>query len=393
MAVNLTSADEALKSYYLDVVADQLNTQSNPFFAQIKQSTNDVYGKEVRKVCAYGVNGGIGAGTEDGNLPTPAGNNYKQFVAPLKNLYGTIEISDKAVRASENSAGAFVNLLNAEMDGLVKSSSFNLSRMLFGDGSGVIAYLSEDIGSNGEIYLDSVQNLVEGMIIEFRDQDDLTSILVSGKRISLVDRANKFIKVAGAALDVDTIISGTAICIQGSFSNEIVGLKKIVSSGSSIYGVSRTENPWLNSYVKSNAGEITELDIQTAIDAIEEKSGSRVNFIVCSWGVRRALQSLLATNKRVVDTTELAGGYKAMSYNGIPVVADRFCPEGTMYLLNTDDFTMHQLCDWQWLATDEGKILKQVAGKPVYSATLVKYAELICERPHGQGVIKGITEA
>ena len=50
MAVNLTSADEALKSYYLDVVAHQLNKNTNPFFAQIKQSTADVYGKEVRKV-------------------------------------------------------------------------------------------------------------------------------------------------------------------------------------------------------------------------------------------------------------------------------------------------------------------------------------------------------
>ena len=35
----------------------------------------------------------------------------------LKKLYGTIEISDKAIRASRTSAGAFVNLLNAEMEG------------------------------------------------------------------------------------------------------------------------------------------------------------------------------------------------------------------------------------------------------------------------------------
>ena len=93
-----------------------------------------------------------------------------------------------------------------------------------------------------------------------------------------------------------------------------------------------------------------------------------------------------------METEELAGGYKAISYNGIPVVADRFCPSGTMYILNTDDFTLHQLCDWQWLAGDDGKVLRQVAGKPVYTATLVKYAELICARPYGQGMISGITE-
>ena len=146
-------------------------------------------------------------------------------------------------------------------------------------------------------------------------------------------------------------------------------------------------------YTLCAGGEISELTIQTALDTIEENSGKGVNFIVCSWGVRRALQQVFAMNKRVIDNMELNGGFRAISYNGIPIVADRFCPEGTMYLLNTDDFTLHQLCDWQWLADDDGKVLKQVPGKPVYTATLVKYADLICARPNGQGVLTGITEA
>lgn len=89
----------------------------------------------MRRLAQYGVNGGVGAGTEEGDLPASGGNNYEQFVTTLKNLYGTVEISDKAVRASENSAGAFVDLLNAEMEGLVRASAFNFGRMLFGDGA------------------------------------------------------------------------------------------------------------------------------------------------------------------------------------------------------------------------------------------------------------------
>ena len=90
---------------------------------------------------------------------------------------------------------------------------------------------------------------------------------------------------------------------------------------------------------------------------------------------------------------EIEGGFKAISFNGIPVVADRFCPAGTMYLLNTEDFKLCQLCDWQWLEGDDGKILRQIPGKPVYTATLVKYAELICERPGAQAKIIDINEA
>ena len=50
------------------------------------------------------------------------------------------------------------------------------------------------------------------------------------------------------------------------------------------------------------------------------------------------------------------------------------------------------LCDWQWLENEDGKILKQIAGKPVYTATLVKYAELVCSRPFGQGMLTGVEE-
>ena len=87
---------------------------------------------------------------------------------------------------------------------------------------------------------------------------------------------------------------------------------------------------------------------------------------------------------------ELEGGFKAIAHNGIPVVADRFVDDDTLYLLNTDDFTMHELCDWQWLEGEDGKIIKQNAGYPTYSATLVKYAELICDKPAGQAKISGI---
>lgn len=391
MAVNLTNADSALKSFYLDAVSTQLNNNVNPLFAKIKQSTDDVWGKEVKKLAIYGMNGGIGAGTEDGDLPESAGNNYGEIVATLKNLYGTIEISDKAVRASENNSGAFVSLLNAEMDGLIKSSMFNFGRMLFGDGTGVIAKVSSI--ASGKIVVDSVKNMIEGMVVDFRDKS--TGSIISGaggRRILAIDKANKKLTVSGTALTATNVPENSLISVQGSYQNEITGLKAIFDKTSNLYGMSRADNAWLNPVSIEQDGEITENAIQKALDAVEESGGASVNFIVCSWGVRRALQKILSAANRNISTMELVGGFKAMSYNGIPIVADRFCPDGTMYLLNTDDFTLHQLCDWQWLSGDDGRVLKQLANKPVYTATLVKYAELVCARPYAQGVITGITE-
>ena len=387
--VTMKSADKALKTLYLGPVAEQLNTEVNPLLAKIKQTTADVWGKEIRRVVKYGVNGGVGAGDEDGALPSSAGNNYEQIVSTLKNLYGTIEISDKAIRASENDVGAFVNLLNDEMEGLVKSSSFNFGRMLYGDGTGSLATVKSVSGNT--VTVDSVRNVFEGMVI-----DVLTSAGgptgVTGRRVIAVNRSNKTFTVDGTALPTSTISSGCIITVQGSYGKEITGLGAIFGSGSELYSLKRSENAWLNPYKVTDVGEISETVIQKAIDELDDNFGSKVDFIVCSSGVKRAFQKFLSTYKRNLDVMELQGGYKALSYNGIPIISDRFCPEGTMFLLNTEDFALHQLCDWKWLESEDGTVLRQNAGKPTYTATLVKYADLICTRPCGQAMLSGITE-
>ena len=388
----MTTADQALKTVYLGAISQQMNTEVNPLLAKIKQSTEDVWGKDVKRLVQYGVNGGVGAGTETGDLPAAGGNNYKQLTTTLKNLYGTISLSDKAIRASQNNAGAFVNLLTAEMDGLVKASSFNFGRMLFGDGTGVLATVESISGL--QITLNSVKNLAVGMTVDFKDPSTGETITgANARRIIDVDPDNKTIEVSGAILTSSTVPAGTIIAVQGSYGRELTGLGAIFKKTGTIYGVDRSKNKWLVPYIKEEVGEISEAEIQKAIDHIEENTGGKINFIVCSSGVKRAFQNHLATFRRNTDVMELAGGYKAISYNGIPIVSDRFCPEGTMYLLNTDDFTLHQLCDWKWLESEDGKVLKQIAGTPTYTATLVKYADLICTKPCGQAMLKGITEA
>ncbi len=390
MAVSISSADKALKSYYLDAIAEQLNTHVNPFLSMINKTSDDVYGKEVKKLVVYGLNGGVGGGDETGSLPVSGGNKFENFVLQLKNFYGTIEISDKALRATENNSGAFVNLLNSEMEGLLRASNFNFARMLYGDGSGVLATISSVTGN--VLTVDNTKNLVEGMCVEIRTAQHADIGNLSSRRISKIDRENKLVTIDGSSFSSASVPEGSKMYVQGSFYKELTGLGAIFSSTGSIYGLDRSKHPWLIPYMNTEVGDITENAIQTALDAIEENSGSTANIILCSLGVRRALKTLLSENRGFVNTMDLAGGYKAMSYNGIPIVADRFCPEGTMYLLNTDDFCLHQLCDWEWLETDDGGILKQVAGKPVYSATLVKYADLLCSRPIGQAMLSGINE-
>ena len=389
--LTIAQASSALKEYYLGVITNQLNTRVNPLLAKINQSAENVYGREVVKVMGYGINGGIGAGDESGELPKAAEGKYVKVSATLKNLYGRIELSDKLVRASRSSSGAFVNMLNSEMEGLLEAASLNLSRMLYGDGSGILGTVASAEDSSKSMVLDSVKKIVEGMTVQVITSRSSATPVATGLRVKTVDRANRKIVVEGGSLA--GVAKDNVVAVAAGLNLELTGLEKILGTSAMIYGAARNSNPFLQANIDSTTTEVTETGIQSAIDRVEESAGDSINFIACSYGVKRALQNHLATYRRNIDTLNLEGGFKAISYNGIPVVADRFCAEKTMYLLNTDYFTLCQLCDWEWLEGENGTVLKQIPGTATYSATLVKYAELFCQKIRAQAVFNNLTEA
>lgn len=375
--ISLSTAENALKDAYLEAVSNQLNTNTNPLYAKIKQSSSDVYGKSIIKMAPVGLNGGVGAGSENGNLPTANENNYAQFKTTLKNLYGRIQLTDKAIRASQNSAGAFVDLLNAEMEGLLTASKFNLGRMLYGDGTGEVGKISA-YASGNVATLAGVKNIVEGMVVDIYNG---TTRVCAGLRVVSVDRLNKKVTFNTAPTGVS---AGHTLYVQGSKDNEITGLGAIFGTSTTLYGLNRASNGWLTPYTSDKSQEISDEILQTAVDFLEENSNSKIDIITCGSGVKRAYISYLNVYRRAVDILDMEGGYKAVSCNGIPMVSDRFVEDDTLYMLDSSKFTLHQLCDWTWIEGENGSVLHQDAGQPTYSATLVKYADLICDQPNGQ---------
>lgn len=361
-------ADKALKNFYLGVVADELNTSINPFLARVKQTSADVWGKEIRKL-----------------VPNEGQEETQQFVLTLKNLFGKIEISDKAMCAAWDSAGAFVNLLNAELDELLKAAKFNFGRMLYGDGHGLLATTVENAGDDSNAFVvDSTRNLLEGITLDIYDPNGEKDATISGATILEIDREANVVRISARAQK--PIGKGYTLYVQEQKDNEITGLEAIFKDTPTLYEVSRADYAFMRPYKKTIEGKCTLNAIYSAINEIEF-GGGQTDFILCSFDVRRQYLDFLAERNIAADYINLDGGYKALSCAGIPIVADRFVADDTMYLLNSNDFTLHQLCDWRWLEDDDGCILRQRIGKSSYTATLVKYADLMCECPAGQGKI------
>ena len=287
----LNSVENALKSVYLGVIQNQLNTDIDPVLSKIKQTTSDVWGKEIIKN-VY-ING-----------------KTLNFKEELKNLYVSIGIADKAIRCAENNAGAFVNLLNNEIENMLNQTQSAIKN----------SFYTEDIKPD---YLPN----------ELR-----------------------------------------------YFPIELTGLKKIFDIESEeLYGLKRTRYKELNPIVEK-LEKFDPIKIQEIID----NNNDEINVIICSSKVKRDYMSYLTEHRQNIEVEECAGCHKCILFNNSILMCAEKIPDNEIYLLNTEDFKLHQLCDWRWLEDESGKILKQYGNMPIYKATLVKYANYICEKPYKQ---------
>ena len=382
--ITLSEAENALKNIYLGTMSNLLNTTANPLLAKIEQTQADVYGNEIRTAVRWGINGGVGAGDEDGDLPVASGNKYLQFTSTLKNLYGQISISDKAIRAGREGMGAFTDLLNAEITGLMEASKFNLARMLYGDGTGFLTSITAV--TDGVLTVQDTNNLIEGMLVDVYSTS--AGVDKVAAKIVSIDRTDKKV-----TLSVAPTVTVGYLYNQGSKNKEITGIKSIFATGGNLYGVPRSSIASLLPYTKSSTGTLDDVKIQEVIDRVENFANCTVNFIAMSQIAKYSYLDFLSSYKRNVDYMTTDTGFKAISFGGVPMVFERFVDSGTVYVMDTSTLKLHQLCDWRFLETENGNILRQAQDKPVYTATLVKYCDLICAKPNGLARLTGVTRA
>lgn len=385
-ALNISGASEALKLFYLPGLQYQLNN-STPVLSVLEKDTTSVTGFQISMALRYGRQGGVGNRPDDGNLPTPNSRKTKQAKWDTKNIFAQIQVSDKTMRASRGNDGAFVSLLEADLDDALVDAKDGLSRQVYGNGLGVLATCTAQ-GPVNTLTVNSVQYLTEGMLVDVLDSTGVTPKATSVEVTTVDDVANT-ITITGAAI---TTLATDIVVVSGSYGLELTGFGSVFTADNTLYGINRTQNKWFNSTNIAVGGSITEMIMQKGTDETERKAGGKVDFYASSYGVRRAYQSLLTATKQIIQPMKLEGGWDVLSYNGKPFTADKYCPSGTLFGLDLSTWREYSMEDWDWLS-DDGAVLSRVANKPVWSATLVKYADLGCSKPKANFKLTGVTEA
>lgn len=391
MSATIATTEAAFKTVYLNVLRPQINTQTTAIYNKIKTSNRDIVGgNQVVKLAPFGVNGGFGAGTETGALPTAGANQYAQFKSWVKCMYGVIEISDLAAEASKSDVGAFVNMIKANMNGLLEHAKMSYGRQIYLDGTGKLT--ATGVTSNDTtVNVASTQYLIEGMIIDILDANESNAAITNGtkRRIKSVDRVNNTITLEGA--DKVTTDADCFITEQGSFNKELTGMEKIFQTSGTLYGLDRSSYSWLIPQIFTGVGAISDKAIMKAMLQVKNYTNGNIDFIAAAPDVYLEYGDYLEATKRNVNTMKLEGGFTALIVAGIPMVDDKNIKSGKMELLDTSQWTFHQLADWDWMQDQNGSILKQVAGYPKWTATLRKYGEVICDHPAAQAELSGIT--
>ncbi len=384
--LQVSNIANALKYWYLDGLRYQLNEGASAFATQLDRGSEHVEGYKIKMALSYGVMGGIGSRSDTGTLPTVNPRKFIQTEHDTLNLFARIQVSDKAIEASRSARAGFMQALTHDLEKAETDAKRDYSRQIMGDGTGLLATVTA-ISSSGNVRtatLDSAKWFAEGMLI---DCYTTTVKDTSEAEVTSVDTdANQIVFTTTTAPEV-----GDLIYVAGNKDLELTGVAKVMTADNTLYGLARGTYKWFNPTAKTVGGEISEIKIQEGIDDAETKTGNAIDFLLCSYGVRRAYQLLLSAQKTMVNTLELKGGWKALSYNGMPLVADRYAPASTLYALSKKNWKIHEMADWDWLDRD-GNMLTRVSTKPVYEATLRKYCDLACDLPKGQVKLTTITE-
>jgi hypothetical protein len=387
MTMTMAKAQEALKLFYLPGIQYQLNT-ANPVLAVIERDKTSVVGSEIRMALRFGRSGGVGNRADDGDLPIPNSRKTKQARWETKNIFARIAISDKTMKASRSKEGAFISLLEADLEDALADAKDNMARQVFGDGTGILTKTKANTGTT-TIKVESVQYLAEGQFIDILDQNG--NVKYSQREVLVVDDDPADPKITISGTNVDTVATDI-ITIHGNYMQELTGFGAVFKPDNVLYGIDRSVNKWFNPTVRPLNGPISEVAIQHQIDEVDRKAGGKTNFLLASYGVRRAYQELQLANKRITDVMKLEGGFEAISYNGIPFVVEKYAPAGTLYGLDLTTWRLYHIEDWNWLDED-GAILHRVSNKAIWEATLARYCDIGCSKPRGNWMMTGIEEA
>jgi len=419
MAASLSTVDAILKDDYKDFL-DNLN-EANFLLSQVETRTDTVQGRVARHAVHLGRSSGVGARAENGTLPTAGNQSYATVPVPVRYVYGRIQLSGPTIRQAVSDRGAFIDALDAEMEGIKRDAMKDVNRQLWGTSNGVIAQCGTTSSSTTVVLATSTGSTAlrqlffdGGMVVDIGTVAAPTTV-ASARTVTAVDESAKTVTISGAAVTTSSSHFVFRSGAGGASNNsgqpgdgqvELTGIQTMVDDTAVLHTIDPSSQPKWKAYVNANGGtnrSVTETLITGSIMKTLTNSGKKPSLLVSAEGVNLAISNLLLSLKRNMEQTQLKGGYAGIQFYSPSVsgkgdesptalYADFDCPNNRLYGINPEVLVYHQVGDGFQFMDLDGSVMNRKPDLDAYEATLYSYGELACKQRNAHFVIKDLTE-
>lgn len=422
LGVEFNSSDEffnfILNDLFLPALADTVITP-NTLLERLPRDHERVEGKNVVFPIHTDRNLGVNSIAPGGQLPDPGKQGYNQYSFAVAHTYGRIKFDGVSADASRTQMASWLKAVESEVRGLGLDLSRYKQRAYNNDGSGILARSAgNEAGATTTIDLianphvehsgltampdfNPTKFLRVGMVIGLVAATAAGTTLVGALRaVATIDAitdsdtigvtlvadmnadATQIYIVLASSLDLATGATATAsAAADTAYLNDPMGIAGILSDANPLtgdfQGIDATDaaNNWHRATilqaptVPGTPEPLTLPIMDKAFTDAMEIGDAAPTVVFGSFGMARAYAALLLGQRRYVGTTNYDGGYGALEYNGVPLIADRDSYGNRLAFMHEPDLRVYVMTEPNWMSKD-GSIYHRIPNRDAYQATL-----------------------
>lgn len=364
----------------------------------------DFVGNEFRIPLRSSRNPATGARNENTALMAAGAQGFLQITGSIRSYYGVFNVTGQLIKASESDVGAFKRAVKTETELLVDDLKRKMNIHAYGDGTGALAVLTSvggapTYGVDTTIYFQGgeICDLYDATLTTYRGTVPRTVTSFSRSGLTLTFSA-AFTGAAVGDILIGASSTSTNTVPNNDLNQVIDGLEKIVAPTGALHGLNPAtagQTFWQSTSIAAAGAVVGDNLLRQLVDGVGFESGSDKEMVlITTRGIRNRYASTLTALKQFTDdkSVVLQGGFRALLFDGMPMVIDDHCKKGRVWALSTDDLFWSQMSDWDWLTDQGGGILNLVQGFDKFEAYLYKYAQLGTTARNRHGRITGAAD-
>lgn len=387
-----------LKNYYQGPIISQFNDDV-PVYRALEKVRDQWSGYQVVKPMKVRRNPGIGATSDGGPLPTIGKQTTIQALIQAKYNYLRFGITGPMIQASKNDKGSFVRSAAFELEEGYKDLKNDVNRQVSWDGTGYLATVAANVVGSNVITVTGRESTEAGnKFLDVGMSIDIVTtagaIVASGLTINaLSGTTTATLTLSGSV----TVNANNKVIRSGSLNNEIQGLlTQLDGNTTTVFNINRSLYPITQGNVVTPSGStVLDLDVlQEGWNLGLSRGGDGYTAGWCSFNYQRYYQKLLTADKRYVNSIKGDGGFGSkekmyLEFNGIPLVADKDCPE-RLFLLPVEHLKAYVLCEMTF-ADETGSMYIAQTDNDALEARVRLFMNLFNEKASASVVFKDFT--